>query len=152
MKLLTEVSLIALLCFALIPCAAKAEGDLTKQQPVEIKVQLGDEKDSLTFTPKTLDFVTGRLYKLVLSNPSPQAHYFSSEGLAGAVFTRKVQVNGRDGKPIAEVKGMLREIEVYPQGTVEWWFVPVKTGEFNDLKCTIAGHTERGMVGRIVIK
>jgi hypothetical protein len=32
----------------------------------------------------------------------------SSEGLAGAVFTRKAQVNGKDGKPIAEVKGAVR--------------------------------------------
>lgn len=132
--------------------AARAEGDLTKQQPVEIKVQLGNEKDALTFSPRTIELVTGKLYKLVLVNPSPQAHYFSSEGLAGAVFTRKAQVNGRDGKPIAEVKGAVREIEVYPQGTAEWWFVPVKAGEFNDLKCTIPGHADKGMVGKIVIK
>ena len=72
--------------------------------------------------------------------------------MAQAVFTRKVQVNGADGKAIAEVKGQIREIEVYPGGTTEWWFVPVKAGKFNDLKCTIPGHTEMGMVGSITIK
>jgi uncharacterized cupredoxin-like copper-binding protein len=72
--------------------------------------------------------------------------------LAGAVFTRKAQVNGKDGKPIAEVKGAVREIEVYPGGTAEWWFVPVKAGVFEDLRCTIPGHTEGGMTGKIVIK
>ena len=45
-----------------------------------------------------------------------------------------------------------RVIEVYPGGTAEWWFVPVKAGEINDLKCTIAGHAEKGMTGKIVIK
>ena len=45
-----------------------------------------------------------------------------------------------------------REIEVYPNGTAEWWFVPVKTATLNDLKCTIKGHAEAGMVGKITIK
>ena len=136
-----------------IPLApAKAAGDLTAQEPIDLKVQLGDEKNALRFVPNTITLETGKLYRLTLSNPSPQKHYFSSDALAQAVFTRKVQVNGADGKATSEVKGHIREIEVYPKGTTEWWFVPVKAGNFNDLKCTIAGHSEGGMVGSIVIK
>jgi uncharacterized cupredoxin-like copper-binding protein len=145
-------SFAAIMCFGLLPLTAMAEGDLTKQQPIDVKVQLGNEKDAMVFSPKVIELTTGKLYRLILVNASPQAHYFSSEGLAGAVFTRKAQVNGKDGKPIAEVKGAVREIEVYPGGTAEWWFVPVKAGEINDLKCTIAGHAEKGMTGKIVIK
>jgi uncharacterized cupredoxin-like copper-binding protein len=132
--------------------SAKAAGDLTNQEPVEIKVQLGNEKDALRFFPETINLETGKLYRLILSNPSPQKHYFSSEGMAQAIFTRKVQVNGADGKPIAEVKGHIREVEVYPKGITEWWFVPVKTGSFSDLKCTIPGHSQAGMIGSISIK
>jgi len=132
--------------------SAEAAGDLTAQEPVEIKVQLGNNKNALRFFPETINLETGKLYKLVLTNPSPQKHYFSSEGMANAVFTRKVQVNGTDGKPIAEVKGNIREIEVYPGGKTEWWLVPVKTGTFGDLKCTIAGHAPGGMVGTVIIK
>ncbi len=146
------LSFATIMCFGLLPLTAMAEGDLTKQQPIDVKVQLGDEKDAMAFSPKVIELTTGKLYRLILVNASPQAHYFSSEGLAGAVFTRKAQVNGKDGKPIAEVKGAVREIEVYPGGTAEWWFVPVKAGEINDLKCTIAGHAEKGMTGKIVIK
>jgi uncharacterized cupredoxin-like copper-binding protein len=131
---------------------AIAAGDLTEQSPVEVKVQLGDRNNALRFFPDKLEFETGKLYKLVLQNPSSTAHYFSSEGLSRAVFTRKVQVVGADGKTIAEVKGNVREIEVYPGATTEWWFVPVKTGTLNDLKCTVKGHTEAGMVGTIIIK
>jgi uncharacterized cupredoxin-like copper-binding protein len=72
--------------------------------------------------------------------------------LSRSVFTRKAQVLGPDGKTIAEIKGTIREIEVYPNGTAEWWFVPIKTGVLNDLKCTIKGHAEAGMVGTITIK
>lgn len=131
---------------------ADAAGDLTSQEPIEVKVQLGNEKNALRFFPNTINLETGKLYRLVLSNPSPQKHYFSSEGFAQAIFTRKVQVNGADGKAIAEVKGQIREIEVYPGGKTEWWLVPVKSGSFSDLKCTIPGHSEGGMVGRIIIK
>lgn len=132
--------------------AAIAAGDLTAQTPVEIKVQLGDKEDALRFFPDRLELETGKLYKLVLHNASAKAHYFSSAGLARAVFTRKAQVLGADGKTIAEVKGTVAEIEVYPGGTAEWWFVPVKAATLDDLKCTVKGHAEGGMVGQITIK
>ncbi len=131
---------------------ASAAGDLTAQTPIEVKVQLGDKDNALRFFPDKIELETGKLYKLVLHNPSPMAHYFSSEGLSRAVFTRKAQVLGPDGKTIAEVKGAISEIEVYPGGTAEWWFVPVKAATLNDLKCTIKGHSEGGMVGTITIK
>jgi uncharacterized cupredoxin-like copper-binding protein len=146
------ISVAALLCLGLPVRTILAEGDLTRQQPIDITVRLGNEKNALVFTPAILELKTGKLYRLILVNASPQAHYFSSEGLASAVFTRKAQVNGKDGKPIAEVKGQVRELEVYPGGTAEWWFVPVKAGSFNDLKCTIAGHEAGGMKGKIVIR
>jgi len=129
-----------------------AEGDLTGQKPMEIKVQLGDSSNAMKFYPANLEFETGKLYKLVLHNASGMKHYFSSDGLSRSVFTRKAQVLGPDGKTIAEIKGTIREIEVYSNGTAEWWFVPVKTGMLNDLKCSIKGHAEAGMVGTITIK
>lgn len=134
------------------PFLVNAAGDLTAQEPIRITVSLGNEKGELKFFPDAISLETGKLYLLTLINPSPVAHYFSSDDLARSVFTRKVQVNGPDGKPVAEIKGNVREIEVYPGGTTEWWFVPVKTGGFNDLKCTVKGHAEGGMVGKIAIK
>ncbi len=131
---------------------ALAAGDLTQQTPIEIKIQLGDEKNKFRFVPDKLELEAGKLYRLILSNPSTEKHYFSSEKLSQAVFTRKVQVNGAAGNALAEVKGVIREIEVYPKGVTEWWFVPIKTGSFGDLKCTIPGHEEAGMVGHISIK
>ena len=150
---MSPVFLILALSFGLgFPPSAIPAGDLTKQDPIEIKVLLGDSKGSLRFSPAQLSFETGKLYKLVLHNASSLKHYFSSAGLARSVFTRKAQVLGADGKTIAEIKGMIREVEIYPGGTAEWWFVPIQTAELQDLKCTIAGHTEAGMVGAISIR
>lgn len=143
---------IAIAAFAAIAApAARAAGDLTRQEPIEIRVQLGSAKGEMLFSPNELGFETGKLYKLVLTNPGPVAHYFTSPTLSGAVFTRKVQINGPDGKAIGEVKGNIAELEVYPGGTVEWWFVPVKAAS-GELSCTIAGHAEHGMVGKVSIK
>ena len=44
---------------------------------------------------------------------------------------------------LAEFKGAIREIEVYPGQTAEWWFVPVATGRVTDLRCGIVGRTAR---------
>ena len=143
--------IVTLIVFGSAP-GANATGDLTAQKPALLTVELGDPKGALRFSPDTLRLETGKLYQLRLVNPSGVAHYFGSEKLAAAVYTRKVQVNGADGKPRAEIKGHVREIEVFPGASAEWWFVPVKTGTLTDLRCTIAGHTEAGMVGRIVIE
>ena len=137
---------------ALFPFSATAKGDLTKQAPIEVKVVLGDKNNAMMFSPSTIEFETGKLYKLVLENQGPVKHYFSSDGLSQSVLTRKVQVNDASDTPIAEIKGTIREIEVYPGFQAQWWFVPVKAGTFHDLRCSIKGHTEMGMKGTIIIK
>ena len=129
-----------------------AAGDMTSQIETTVTVKLGNAKNQLRFYPNRLQFETGKLYKLVISNPSKQKHYFSATGLAAAVFTRKVEVVNNKGATVAEVKGSVREIEVYPGGTAEWWFVPVKTLSASPLHCSIKGHVEAGMTGQITIK
>ncbi len=134
-----------LVALLVIPQLVFAAGDLSKQDPIVITVILGSEKNELSFSPEKLTFETGRLYKLILKNSSSQKHYFTSLGFAASVWTRKVQ----DGS--MEVKGAIREIELLPGKSAEWFFVPVKTGVF-ELYCHIRGHREAGMVGTIEIK
>ena len=139
--------------------AALAAGDLSRQTPIEVTVDLGSPGKH-EFGPKQLKFETGKLYKLILRNPSDDPHYFTSHGFSQLIYTRKVQVvQTRDGKPttLAEFKGAIREIEVYPGQSAEWWFVPVATGRVTDLRCGIVGsdgktHADHGMTGEIVIE
>ena len=138
---------------------ASAGGDLSRQEPVTVTVELG-APGKHAFVPDKLRFETGKLYKLVLRNGSADPHYFTSHAFSQMVFTRKVQVTQeRDGKPVtlAEFKGAIREIEVYPGHSAEWWFVPVAAGRVTDLQCGIKGadgrtHAEHGMTGEIVIE
>lgn len=143
-----------IVCLSLLslPSLLNAAGDFTRKKPVDITVRLGNAANQLRFFPSTIKLETGRLYKLKLINPSPTKHYFSSAKLASSVFTRKVQINSPNGQAMVEVKGEIREIEVYPGHSAEWWFVPIKTGTMDDLHCSIKGHTEAGMRGIIVVR
>ena len=141
-----------------LPTALWSAGDLSRQTPVEVTVDLGKPGQHV-FVPSQIKFETGKLYKLVLRNPSEDPHYFTSDGFSGMIFTRKVQVTQqRDGKTVTlvEFKGAIREIEVYPGHAAEWWFVPVAAGRVKDLRCGIVKdgktHAELGMIGEIVIE
>lgn len=144
---------------AIVASAAWAAGDLSRQTPIEVTVDLGKPGQHV-FVPATLRFETGKLYKLVLRNPSQAPHYFTSHAFSQMVFTRKVQVTQqRDGKTVtlAEFKGAIREIEVYPGNAAEWWFVPIASGRVTDLECGIKEadgktHAQHGMVGEIIIE
>ena len=142
-----------------LPTALWSAGDLSRQNPIEVTVDLGKPGQHV-FVPNQIKLETGKLYKLILRNPSEDPHYFTSDAFSGMVFTRKVQVTQqREGKTVtlAEFKGAIREIEVYPGHAAEWWFVPIAAGRVKDLRCGIVGkdgksHAEHGMVGEIIIE
>ena len=56
-----------------------------------------------------------------------------------------------------KLKEIYRTVEVFPKSIVEWWLVPIKTGEFDDLHCYVKDkktgktHSEMGMVGTIIV-
>ena len=137
---------------------SNGKGDLTKQKPVSIEVLLkGSSGEFHYYEPSLLKFETGKLYKLKLKNLSDSKHYFTSKDFADSIFTRKIQVN-KDLEKIAEIKGNIYEVEIFPNNTLEWWFVPVKTGVFEDLYCKVIdkkinkSHAEMGMRGKIIIE
>lgn len=154
---------LGLLASALAPPAGpvRAAGNLAGGEPVTVEVRLGAPDGRHAFEPSRLRFETGRLYRLVLRNAGRDPHYFTSDDFAARVFTRKVQVtqHAADGRQVilAEFKGAIREIEVYPGHAAEWWLVPVATGRITDLRCGIVAedgrtHAQHGMVGEILIE
>ncbi len=136
---------IAALAALVVLAAPATAADLSQQAPITVRVALGTEAGALHFVPTSLVFEAGKLYKLVLENPSKAKHYFSALRFAAAVWTRKVETEA------AEIKGAVREIELKPGGRAEWFFVPVQAGSF-ELECTIPGHAEAGMTGILVIR
>ena len=132
--------------------------DLTRQKPIEKTVYLkGRIGVSHYYDPSELIFFTGKLYKLILKNVSDSKHYFGSNLFTKSIFTRKVHLT-RNSKKVVEIKGIINEVEIWPNESLEWWFVPIKTGVFEDLQCYIKdiqtklNHFEMGMQGKIIIK
>ncbi len=136
--------------------AALAAGDLSRQTPIELTVDLGSPGKH-EFAPRQLRLETGKLYKLVLRNTSNDPHYFTSHAFSQMVFTRKAQVTQQqNGKTVPSHQGAIREIEVYPGQSAEWWLVPIAT-RAGDLRCDIKTsdgktHAELGMLGEIIIE
>ena len=128
-----------------------AAGDLTRQEPTRLTMVLGSAQGEHRFSPDLLSLETGKLYILRLENPSPRAYYFGSQGLADAVYSRKVVVLDASGKALAEVYGPVRRLEVAAGAVAEWWFLPVRTGRFEDVMSTRT-HTEAGMRATIDVR
>lgn len=98
------------------------------------------------FSPSPVVLKEGVPTKLVLKNGGKEAHYFVAEQFFKAIATRKIQAS--DG----EIKApSFTAVEVYPGKTVEWFLVPARKGVFN-LLCTVKGHAEHGMKGKIEVR
>ncbi|MEM9164311.1 MAG: cupredoxin domain-containing protein [Cyanobacteria bacterium P01_F01_bin.4] len=128
-----------------IPLPAMAATAPSQQPARVIQVHLGNAAGDLKFEPSELSFTAGQRYKLVLDNPSPQKHYFTAKNFADAIWSQKVEAGN------VEVKGAIHELELRPGAEAEWVFVAEKPGTY-ELHCSIAGHTEAGMVGSLVIE
>ena len=124
--------------------AGSASGNLLKQPSINVTANLSNSAGELKFFPNNLEFTTGKRYKLQLTNPSPQKHYFTAKDFADAIWTQKVEAGN------VEVKGAIHELELKPKAQADWVFVPMKPGNYQ-LRCSIAGHTEAGMIGKIAV-
>jgi len=131
--------------FAIAALIKIATVDFTKQTAIEVKVSLSNTANELKFSPDRFTFESGKRYKLLLSNPSAMKHYFTSKDFADAVWTQNVVAGN------VEIKGNIRELELRPNTTAAWTFIPIKAGTY-ELHCAIAGHSEAGMRGMITIQ
>ncbi|MBD1911593.1 MULTISPECIES: cupredoxin domain-containing protein [unclassified Leptolyngbya] len=140
------VGLVALVWIGgVLPEAAVALASPANQNMVtDVTVHLGTEAGDLKFVPDHLEFSAGKRYRLTLDNPSSLKHYFTSKDFADGIWTQKVEAGN------VEVKGAIHELELKPGAVAEWVFVPLKAGTYQ-LKCTVAGHAEGGMVGELAI-
>lgn len=147
MKFFRNILLVWFLIYSIFwvsPAAVWAVGDLSKQAVTKVTISLGNEAGALKFFPNELNFESGKRYQLILKNPSPQKHYFTAKDFADGSWTQKVEAGN------VEIKGAIHELELKPNAVAEWFFVPVKSGNYS-FRCPIPGHTEAGMVGKISI-
>ena len=123
---------------AIAPTVTVAKADLTQQEPIEVRVNLGNAEGARVFDPPGITFETGKLYSSFCTIRARPSTISPHPGLADRVFTRKVHVMDAEGaKAVSEIKGTIREFEVFPGGTAEWWFVPVAAVGGTELYCHV---------------
>jgi len=132
---------------------AQAEGDLSRANVIDVTIEMGSNDDGMYLKPDNFEFVTGQAYKLVLVNVDEIKHEIALNEMGERIFTRKVEIADKDGNLVAEIKGSIREVEVGPKQTVEWFIVPIQTtDEPVEITCELPGHYESGMYSTVVIK
>lgn len=141
------IIMLSFVLFTPLAYADKKHGGKT----IEVKINLGTKDNQMVFVPDKVTFERGKYYKLVLNNPSPEEHYFSSDAFATHIFTRKVEVMDKQGKTVVEIHGATTGIELKPGATIEWFFYPMTKGKNLRLYCHKKGHEDQGMVGTINI-
>jgi uncharacterized cupredoxin-like copper-binding protein len=135
------VVLVTIYCYQVMPVLAVPP---LIAKPIELKISLGNTANELKFFPDRMQLVAGKKYKLLLSNSSPQKHYFTAREFASNSWTQKVDAGN------VEIKGAIQELELRPSTTAAWVLVPMKSGNYQ-FRCTIPGHTEAGMTGTIAV-
>ncbi len=146
-----NLSMLVMLAVTMGLGTAQAAEPQKGPRPVEVRVEVGTKENALRFVPEHLRFERGVYYKLILHNPSPQAHYFAAESLSTHAFSRKVEVMNASGEPIAEVQGSIYDIELSSGTTLAWYFYPMTNAEDLPLYCHKEGHREGGMLGTVTI-
>ena len=77
------------------PAAVDAAGP---PPAIEVSIDTGTADGRRRLAPNELHFERGKYYKLAIHNPSPHAHYFSSEELGARVYTVKIKVANPGGE------------------------------------------------------
>jgi uncharacterized cupredoxin-like copper-binding protein len=130
--------------FLFLPEAVFAATPLSKQPPLVRMIELGTIAGELKFVPDHLTFLAGRRYQLQLTNNSSTKHYFTAKDFADAIWSQKVDAGN------VEIKGAIHELELRSGTRADWVFIPLQAGTYQ-LRCTVSGHTEAGMVGTIKV-
>ena len=147
--------LITAVTFAALTAAGPAlsGGDLSRANVIDVVLEMGSNDDGMYFKPDNFEFETGQAYKLIMKNVDEIKHELALNEMVERIFTRKIEVSDEQGNLVTEVKGSIREVEVGPGKTVEWFFVPVQTTKGPvEITCEIAGHYEAGMLATVSIK
>ena len=152
---------VAAVCASLAVFAGTQAVGYGTQKPIEMVLELGTKSGEAVITPSELKLQTGKLYKLIVNNPSDVTHYLSVPEFGTAVHTSRIDAQGgavkRTGfqnpratlaRSATNTSHKVQEIEARPGATVVWYFMPVRTGSYK-FGCGIAAHAEAGMAGNI---
>lgn len=123
---------------------ARAVADADWARATVVKIDLRDAG----FTPKQLNLVVGRPYRLTLTNVGVNNHYFNAPEFFASIATRRVEVPRHAEVYLSHID----RVEVFAAGgSVDLWFVPLAKGRYR-AHCHLGNHADMGVEGLIVVE
>jgi uncharacterized cupredoxin-like copper-binding protein len=116
------------------PPLATQYAALTGQEPIRVVLQFGTETKNFAMTPKALRLEKGKLYKLVIVNPSKTAHFVLAPEFGAAIDS------------ISLTQGVALR-----QGDHQVWYFAADQAGTYDIRCGHEAHAKAGMVGKIIV-
>ena len=115
--------------------------------PLEVRLVAEDEGGALAFEPKEIRTRVGQTVRLMLDNRGLALHDFSVEGMP----VRSVMATGAEhGGHATGSEGMELHVASDPGQSGELEFVPLEPGTYVFF-CSVVGHREAGMEGRLIV-
>ncbi|HYF78300.1 MAG TPA: plastocyanin/azurin family copper-binding protein [Symbiobacteriaceae bacterium] len=137
MKMWVKVALATAGAAAIAGCSSKTAGPAAV---ITLKTE------GYAFDQKELKLEKGKTYELVLDNKDVQLHDFSIDKIA----VKAEHGNDDHGH---DMSGKQPDLHVAADAgkSGKITFTPTASGTF-DFYCTVAGHKEAGMVGKMIVK
>ena len=129
------------LTFTLAACSGAAASSTTSTDPRTVTLALNE----FQFQPAEITVNVGQPVKLVMKNNGTVLHDFVSTDAMVEVMEEHGAMHDMAGMPTA----MHAAIEAGQQSTLE--FKATQAGTYT-FYCTIAGHKEAGMTGKLIVK
>lgn len=124
---------------------AYAGGDLARRVTRLEPLVFGDgEENDFKISRSTIELETGKLYMLPLQARGYKEYRWEAPEFFQTIWVRQVVVEDLEIHTTT-----IDALEFDDQGTIELWFVPIRTGEFD---WYVKGFDVKGMQGTIVVK
>jgi len=118
--------------------------------PLQVRLVADEGSDGLVFEPKEIRARVGQTVRLVLDNQGLALHDFNVEGMPVRVVMASGAEHDADEIGGGGESGMILHVASDPGQTGELEFVPLEPGTYVFF-CSVLGHKEAGMEGRIIV-
>lgn len=123
---------------------ARATGDLATKATKLPELKLGAPDNDFAVSQTSYELETGKAYRLPITSNGAKEMAFVAPELFGSIWINQIVINHLEvHTPV------VRHLEFDDAGTMELYFVPIRTGTFS---WEIKGLAERGMKGTFVVK
>lgn len=119
------------------------DGEPASGGPVEVRVVADDAGGELRFEPEEIRARVGQTVRLVLDNKGLALHDFSVMDMPVRMVMEEGAAHGAEGE-------MALHVASDPGQTGALEFVPVEPGTYTFF-CSVEGHRDAGMEGRIIV-